>query len=323
MLRLLLLTVLGLALIPAPARAWNSTGHSVIALLAYRQLSDAERQQVQAILKQHPHYGEFLAKNVPVKANRDEWIVMQASVWPDWIKGGSREVKQKYNRSNWHYTNIPIRMLDGATDAQKKTIEKNIADRTKDRGLILSMIPNAMAGLKDPRSTPEERAVHFCWILHLIGDLHQPLHAATCFTKDSLDGDLGGNLIFVEKNRTPSRLHGLWDDSLGQFQAFDALDELSRVLVKRSQATPAQIAVADPKRWAEESHLLAETVGYRFNGNRLKGEFVADFLAKPKMAPPLPEGYEAKMRDVAQQRAALAAPRLANAIRVSLPRVGQ
>lgn len=319
MTRFAILSILSLVAWVSPAIAWNATGHSVIALNAYRRLSDEEQKKVQTILKSHPHYGEFLAKNVPENANRDEWLVMQASIWPDWIKGGSKEIRTKYNRSNWHYTNIPIRMLDGASEAQKAKIEKNIADTTKDRGHILTMIPNAMAGLKDPKSTPEEQAVHLCWILHLIGDLHQPLHAATCFTKDSLDGDLGGNLFFVEKNSTPNRLHGLWDDSLGQFQAFPTLDELARLVVKRSQATPEQIAVADAKRWAEESHAMAETVGYRFNGERLKGEFVADFIAKPTNAPPLPEGYEAKMKDVAFQRAALAGPRLANAIKASLP----
>jgi len=318
--RSIFLGLLAIALLPAPAKAWNATGHGVVSLLAYRNLSDAEQKQVQAILKAHPHFKEFLARDIPAKANRDEWIVMQASVWSDWIKGGSREIKQKYNRSNWHYVNVPVRMLDGASDAQREKIEKNIADMTKDRGLILTMIPNAMAGLKDPRSTAEERAVHLCWMLHLIGDLHQPLHAATLFTKDSLDGDLGGNLFFVEKNSTPTRLHGLWDDALGQFQAIDVLDELARLVAKRSQATPEQIAITDPKIWAEESSKLAETVGYRFENERLKGEMVSGFLAKPTSPPKLPEGYEKVMKEVAFARVALAGSRMANAIKASLPR---
>ena len=315
-----LAALLAFALLPTTSFAWNATGHSVVALLAYRELSAADQKKVQAMLKGHPHYDEYLAKDVPAKANRDEWIVMQAAVWPDWVKGGSRDVKAKYNRSDWHYVNLPVRMLDGARAREKTIIEKNIADTNKNRGHILTALPNAMAGMKDPKSTAAERAVHLCWLLHLAGDLHQPLHAAACFNRDSLDGDLGGNLFFVSKNSQPNRLHALWDDALGEFRNFPALDELARIVAKNHSISAKERAVKDPKAWAEESHKLAESVGYRFDGVPLKGEMVKDFQAKPSATPPaLPGGYEAKMKDVARSRAALAGTRLAEAIKANLP----
>lgn len=315
--RLLLAAVL--VFLPHPAFAWNATGHSVVALLAYRDLSEADQRKVQAVLRAHPHFDEFLAKVVPAKANRDEWLVMQASVWPDWIKGARREVKEAYNRPDWHYVNRPVRRLDGASEAGRAAIEKNIADPTKNRGRVLTALPAAMAGLKDPTASAAERAVHLCWLLHLAGDLHQPLHAATFFSPNSPDGDLGGNLFFVRRGSQPARLHALWDDALGQFQTAPALDELAR-LVGREPVRPADRAITDPKAWADESHALAESVGYKFNGKWLQGELVTDFLAKPSPTPPaLPEGYEARMREVARKRVAIAGVRLADAIRANLP----
>lgn len=312
-------SVVILLCIPSSAFAWNATGHSVIALLAYRQLSEQEQAKIQIILKAHPHYDSFLTKNIPEHANRDEWVVMQASVWPDWIKGASREERARYNRSNWHYVNIPIRKLDGTSEQDRKTIEDNIADTSKDRGQILVMIPNALVGLKDSRSTDQERAIHLCWVLHLIGDLHQPLHAATLFSKDSLDGDLGGNLFFVQKNSIPQRLHGLWDDALGQLQGFAALDELARVIHKRSRIIEPRVGCTDPKRWAEESHALAYLAGYSYQGIWLVGEMTADFATQPRKPPPLPDGYETLMKEIAFQRVALAGDRLAHALRQALP----
>src|SRR4051794_32963121 len=107
--RLFLFAAVALFILPASANAWNATGHSVVSLVAYRELAPADQQKVQTLLKAHPQYNDFLVKNVPANANRDEWIVMQASVWPDWIKGGSREIKAKYNKPDWHYVNVPIR----------------------------------------------------------------------------------------------------------------------------------------------------------------------------------------------------------------------
>jgi hypothetical protein len=66
-----------------PAAAWHERGHMTVALLAYRQLDQTQQKKVQTILKGHPHYGEFLAADRPADARLEEWVVMQAAVWPD------------------------------------------------------------------------------------------------------------------------------------------------------------------------------------------------------------------------------------------------
>ena len=286
--------------VPLPARGWNATGHKAAALIAYRDLREETQRSVQGVLRNHPQYGEFLAKNVPANANRDEWVVMQASVWPDWIKGARRDIKARYNRPDQHYVNLPVRNLDGA-DVAAEAIERNIAGPTRNRGGILAAIPKAAAVLKDTAAAPADGEVQFCWLLHLVGDLHQPLHAAAYYTKDSPDGDMGGNLFFVTRDGSPTRLHSLWDGILGNFEEFPTLDLLARTLTAKEPVTAAARAVADPKAWAEEGRRLAETVAYRDGTGALKGELVGGFDAMPVSPPPLPQGYEAKARSVARR----------------------
>src|SRR5262249_33784824 len=65
-----------------PLKAWHERGHMVVTLIAYRQLDDGQKKRIQDILKEHPHYQEFLTAQRPPDAPVDEWVVMQASVWP-------------------------------------------------------------------------------------------------------------------------------------------------------------------------------------------------------------------------------------------------
>src|SRR4051794_32423010 len=69
-----------------PAAAWHDRGHKTVALVAYRQLNDGQKKKVLDILKGHPHYKEFLSAQRPPDAPADEWVVMQAAVWPDWVR---------------------------------------------------------------------------------------------------------------------------------------------------------------------------------------------------------------------------------------------
>ena len=73
----------------------------------------------------------------------------------------------------------------------------------------------------DPDNVPSalaaNKAVVLCWIFHLVGDVHQPLHVVSMFTPELPDGDRGGNLIFVRPrpDSPPMRLHAFWDNATG------------------------------------------------------------------------------------------------------------
>ena len=68
---------------PNAALAWNETGHMTVALIAYRQLSDSQKQKVAEILKAHPHYKLRLNADLPDGVNADEWAFLRAATWPD------------------------------------------------------------------------------------------------------------------------------------------------------------------------------------------------------------------------------------------------
>src|SRR5947208_240955 len=100
--RFLLSLFLVLAGLASPALAWNAYGHKVIASIAFRRLSPAEQDQVIAILKQHPRYAEDFAGQMPAEIAaaeprvQNEWLVQQAAVWPDIVRGFTGELAEQY-----------------------------------------------------------------------------------------------------------------------------------------------------------------------------------------------------------------------------------
>ena len=98
------------------AAAFNELGHYVIAKLAYDQLSQAQQQAICDILKDHPHYAEYLAANVPPGVTADEWAFLRAATWSDWIR---RNHAGDYHKSEWHYINFPYRLFQSLGSARR------------------------------------------------------------------------------------------------------------------------------------------------------------------------------------------------------------
>src|SRR5205085_2765596 len=94
-----------LVLLGSPALAWNEKGHMVVARLAWRQLTEKQRDQVVATLKKHPHYEEFLAAQKPDGFSEDEWVFLRAATWSDWVRNHHAA---DFNHGPWHYINYPV-----------------------------------------------------------------------------------------------------------------------------------------------------------------------------------------------------------------------
>jgi hypothetical protein len=348
--RLLLLSlVASTSLAPRPALAWHEIGHMSAALIAYRAVDDGAKKKMQEILKKHPHYGVFLKSEIPADAPLDEWVVMRASIWPDWVKNphklvtdtaASKKISSDFDRRDWHYVNLPIVVLDGADDDLRLKIEAN---SKKKNGQILDVLPVLLAGLKEPGGAKklltnkhdeptladdELRAIALCWVLHLVGDLHQPLHAVSFFSKDLPEGDRGGNAYIVHWRNSAVDLHSVWDgkfawDSLrGDYGSqYGAVDGLLRERLDHVKLTGPQIAELKPAAWADESLKIAKEKAYRPGGERLPGHILKPHEQHPRAADldPLPVGYATLVRRTAEQRVALAGQRLAGVLKNSLP----
>jgi hypothetical protein len=317
------------------ATAWHSRGHMTVALIAYRQLEKSEQKKIRDILKEHPHFEEFLIANKPADATMEEWMVMQAATWPDWVRSHHTDEifnGEAFHRPFHHYVNLPIRRLDGAAKANKDKIEKNIAALANDEqsGVLLKELPKRLDEVSNSKD-PATRAVALCWVLHLVGDIHQPLHAAALFTKDSPGGDRGGNAAFVRWNGRAMNLHSIWDSVLGwddfpgagvpRMTEFGVVDLMTRQFPDRHPVTANQLKVTSIDEWAFESRDLADKEAYSSNG--VPVSIVFNFDRHPHLTGTevneLPTGYQTRGQDVAEKRVALAGARLANLLNTLLP----
>src|SRR4051794_30332520 len=99
------------ALTPVRAPAWNNAGHKIIGLLAYRQLPDGVKVKLVKLLEAHPHFKLYLDANRPADVSRNEWIIMRAATWPDFVRPDRRNPRpeiEKYHKGAWHYIDVPF-----------------------------------------------------------------------------------------------------------------------------------------------------------------------------------------------------------------------
>jgi hypothetical protein len=285
--------------------AWSRGGHMVSAAIAYEELAahdaDVLRRLVQ-IMDAHPDTEEFRNAIGGARGKvRTLRILMEMARWPDDARNGP------HDHPTWHYAGRPL--LD-----RREKPPKQPNDAVSGAALQAFALQATLAA--DPRTPAAERAIAWCWVFHLVGDIHQPLHAADLYSQTFPDGDRGGSRFFVRDPRTqqPITLHAYWDDAAVHSSKESAVVVHARELRKkypRSQfrelaatATPAQF-----EQWARESYELARSLAYRDDLPR---------AASPENAKAPSERYIADSSSAAQRRVTLAGYRLAEVVRALL-----
>jgi hypothetical protein len=308
------------------ARAWNDTGHMAVALIAYRQLSDAHRAQVNDLLKQHPHYEQFLAQGREEGVNAEEWAFLRGAFWSDWVRParpGSPEEKYKtpavtrFHNGEWHYITLPW-----VPPAYRAVLNPTtLPSRTEPN--VLNALDINTTLLANKNAPPAERAVAITWIEHCIGDMHQPLHACTMFSPDYPTGDRGGNEICVLSNGAVLRLHQIWDECLGNSDSYRAVVFLVDQIISDPLLADEKLTELQNARtfesWALESHDWAIALSH-LNG-RLRHASMPKFDRREITVadiPSLPASYYGNMRELSKRRVALAGRRLAATIAKAL-----
>jgi len=164
------LPLLLLILVPRTAFPWGPNGHRVVGRIAEHHLSPAAARGVAAILG-----SESLA---------------QASTWPDEIRSDPAWNKAK----PWHFVTIP----DGATyESSAKSPD----------GDVIEAIARFSKVVQDPQAEAENKVEALRFLVHFVGDLHQPLHVGR-------PGDQGGNLVKVTWFDAETNLHAVWDEKI-------------------------------------------------------------------------------------------------------------
>ena len=296
----------GLALTPPAARAWNSTGHMTVADIAYDNLTPATKTRVDALLQRHRDYALWMSEMPAGYTDKARFAFMKASTWPDDIR------KTPDDRPIWHYEDIPI-VAPGYT---------------ADPIALLPIKPNAgtqivaeSAALVSPAGTDAERAVDLCWVEHLIGDVHQPLHATSYYSALFPKGDKGGNAETLARGSVtgdpllsaarPRKLHSLWDDLLGKSQDPVDIQKYAAVLETPAYARKTYPQLATGKTvhdWLLESNALAQSTVY------LNSTLPMTPGEGTLVTVTLPPGYLAAAHTVASRQIALAGYRLADTL---------
>jgi hypothetical protein len=314
------------------AWAWNSIGHLASAKLAYDRLGDAQRATLFALLQRHPHFHQYLAFGRPPAVGETEWVILRASVWPDWVRPRHNDPRgpavTRYHRGEEHYINVPVvDPKDAAAFAGKTLIPPDKTD-------IVCALRERCNDLRTSTAASEEKAIAICWIFHLVGDIHQPLHNAAYFSSEEgfRQGDQGGNKFGVKVNGRKWKLHAYWDDVLGEDgdYADDSAQhqqEIFRAAMKLADhLQELKPTAADEKRlaadrtfesWSREGFEMAKTVAYQ----KADGGGILDHVEVKKFGEPIsddaPEAgaaYAARARATAEVRIVIAGRRLAERI---------
>lgn len=303
----------------SPAFGWNHTGHMISAELAWRNLSASKRNAISNLLKQHPHYALLLATNVPPNVDTNEWAFLNAAVWPDMVRPGRDKPAEitKYHRSAWHYINIPYVPPSAADHVSASSFSIPPTN-------ILFALSNTLATLRDRKAPPAERAVSLCWVMHLVGDLHQPLHAATFLSDPFPQGDQGGNLLAVaDGSQIPLNLHSFWDQLFGTGDTYDCIASITDQIADAPQYNPRRLKECKAHKtiqsWANESFEAAGAFAYD-EGHLKFAEWRSFNSGKVGAAevPRLKTTYIINANEVARRRVSLAGQRMADLLRKSL-----
>lgn len=278
------------------AGAWSSPGHMVIASVAYRELSDAEKTTVNELLTHHPNYAAWKnSYQAGGTLDLETFIFMRASTWPDEIRNSGSQ----YDHPNWHFIDYPL-----------KPSSFPVKPDASPNDNVLYGIAQCEEMLQDPDAAADVRAVHLSWLIHLVGDIHQPLHCATLVTKayPAPVGDRGGNLFYVRPATKGVKLHSVWDQSLGSAIDFKTQYDYATLLRSNDPRTALKelSQATTPDAWSLESRAVAVDKGY------LSGKLQGSKTAGGAVAPPA--DYTANLKTVAEYRAALAGYRLADEI---------
>jgi hypothetical protein len=196
---------------------WGPEGHSLVARIAWDELTPAVQAKVT----------EILGSGVTIQS---------VSSWPDQIR------RDRAATAPWHYIDIPIDKphLDMARDCPKGDC-------------VISKIEEFRKQLRDPAVQGVERREALMFLIHFVGDMHQPLHCSD-------NKDKGGNDVHVVFNGRPTNLHSVWDSGLLGLMGKE--DDLLPVYEKDAAKHENKWARGSVSDWAEESHKEAQRTTY-------------------------------------------------------------
>ena len=298
------ITIAAALLLSAKAIAWDPAGHMLVDQIAWTQMKPAARARVE----------ELAAKLENTYNQGQPYNFVTAGAWMDDMRS-----KKGYAWSKWHYMNLDW-TADGAAFALPEPPH------------VVWAIGESLKTLKAAETAPDKAAEALAMVMHLVGDVHQPMHATD-------RADRGGNGVIIMGvpftdlwPGTKPNLHAFWDKAF-RFDNADGkiaeqwqcphtanrpkgalegviAEQAAKIMAKYPAASlTAGIAQMEPVAWARESHRLGCLSGYP-----------SDFTPSDHHVVELTGDFAAKARAIAERQLALAGYRLAKLLNETLAR---
>lgn len=229
------LILLGLwMVISSTAFGWGQKGHDVTAAIAENHLTKKAAKAVHRILDgQSPVY------------------------WSNWMDNASHTPEYASTKT-WHYLNVD----EGQTFDEARRIPE---------GDVLKAVTEIADRLRAGGLTPEEEAVNLRMLIHLVGDMHCPMHLGRL-------SDLGGNRREVRFFGRKTNLHSVWDTDLPEAGHRWSHTEWQQQIDRVSKAEQQEITAGTPADWARETHAICtEVYGATPEGTAISYDYVAQF----------------------------------------------
>jgi len=214
--------------------AFGKTGHRIVGKIAENHLSESAKAEIKKLLGN---------TNLAAVSN-----------WADFI----RSYKKWKHAGSWHYTTVP----DGKTYENSRTPEN--------RGKLVEKIAEFRKTLANPNASKEDREIALKFLVHLIGDLHQPLHVGN-------GKDKGGNDLKVKFmwEKPDVSLHVVWDTKLILHQELSYTEYASTLEEMYSAKEKQKWQASEVVDWVHESQKYRAQV-YNVKNNKISYRYIAD-----------------------------------------------
>ncbi len=237
-----------LLFLACPVKAWWCEGHQIVALIAEHHLTPSALAGVNALLKGQPIDPSLR------RFCQSEDLMADASTWAD-------DAKKTEQTGTWHYMDIPLSQKHGDVEQWCKPVGPVVNGQER-AGCILSALRYNLNVLHDDKESDLEKAKALRYLIHLVGDLHQPLHTTA-------NNDQGGNCTPIQFFADPkiTNLHSVWDGMI-----------VNNSILPKGSSIPNEANALDAKfgskfkdwtkhgidfdKWVKESHEISEKVVY-------------------------------------------------------------
>jgi hypothetical protein len=277
----------------------------------------------------HPDTAPFWVAAGEAKGReRVRRMFMECARWPDDSKFTPRDML------TWHTARWPIVAEDAPPEAIAAAAAVTQTGRPVGQAIEAATLNFAM--VSNHEASPAERALGLCWVLHTVGDMHQPMHVSDLYSSNFPQGNAAASLSYVTDplGDTTIPLHILWDTNDLRSPTLDEVDRAAREYTQKHprstypelEATP----VNDPdffRAWAKESHQVAVDWAYDIetvadpnkdqDADKLVQNmvnFILNGVSPVEKAPEVPDEYWEKLKGTAERRITLAGYRIADLV---------